>query len=137
MKRTHTCGQLTDKNIGNEVCLNGWCLSRRDHGGIIFIDLRDRYGLTQIVFDPKHNKEVHSSAEKLGREDVISVKGKVRARKEGMANQYGNIGNVHHIRGDLDKAEEVWKRNLQLFVEIGAKDKIELIQGWLAGLRKQ
>ena len=57
-------------------------------------------------------------------------------RKQGMANQYGNMGIVYQIRADLDKAEEVWTMSLQLFEEIGANDKIELIQGWLAGLRK-
>ncbi len=58
-------------------------------------------------------------------------------RKEGMAIVYGNMGNVYQIRGDLDKAEEVWTMSMQLFDSIGAKDKIELIQGLLAGLRKQ
>ncbi|MBW2983876.1 aspartate--tRNA ligase [Candidatus Woesearchaeota archaeon] len=102
MKRTHTCGQLTDKNVGNSVCLNGWCHSRRDHGGIIFIDIRDRYGLTQIVFDPKHNKRVHSVAEKLGREDVVSVKGKVRARKEGMENPKLKTGKIEVLIDELE-----------------------------------
>ncbi len=102
MKRTNTCGELSDNGIGNSVCLNGWCHSRRDHGGIIFIDLRDRYGLTQIVFDPKHNKDVHAKAEKLSREDVISVKGKVRARKEGMANLKLKTGKIEVLVDGLD-----------------------------------
>ena len=102
MRRTNTCGELTDKAIGKEVCLNGWCQSRRDHGGIIFIDLRDRYGLTQIVFDPNHNKDVHAKAEKLGREDVISVTGKVRARKEGMENTKLKTGKIEVLIDELD-----------------------------------
>ncbi len=68
------------------VTLQGWCNSRRDHGGLIFIDLRDRYGITQVVFDPAINKETHQSAEHLSREDVISVSGVVRRRLDGMEN---------------------------------------------------
>ena len=86
MKRTHTCGELTDKDINKKVALCGWCSTRRDHGGVIFIDLRDRYGLTQIVFDPSFNPESHKTAEKLGREDVIQVHGIVKPRKKGMEN---------------------------------------------------
>ncbi|MBW2981085.1 aspartate--tRNA ligase [Candidatus Woesearchaeota archaeon] len=102
MKRTNTCGQLTDKDIDKQVCLNGWCHSRRDHGGIIFIDLRDRYGLTQIVFDPKPDTKVHSLAEKLGREDVVSVKAKVRARKEGMENPKLKTGKIEVLVDGLE-----------------------------------
>ena len=74
MKRTHTCGELADKDINKKVTLCGWCSTRRDHGGVIFIDLRDRYGITQAVFDPSFNLEAHKIAEKLGREDVIQVR---------------------------------------------------------------
>ncbi|MDD5770472.1 MAG: OB-fold nucleic acid binding domain-containing protein, partial [Candidatus Gracilibacteria bacterium] len=62
MLRTHTCNDLTLKNVGQEITLSGWVSNRRDHGGIIFIDLRDRYGLTQIVFDPENDKTSWSSA---------------------------------------------------------------------------
>jgi aspartyl-tRNA synthetase len=58
MLRTNTCGELTSKDLHKKVALTGWVHTRRDHGGTIFIDLRDRYGLTQIVFDPSHTKEV-------------------------------------------------------------------------------
>ncbi|MBI2652087.1 aspartate--tRNA ligase [Candidatus Woesearchaeota archaeon] len=86
MKRTHTCGELTDKDINKKVTLCGWCSTRRDHGGVIFIDLRDRYGITQVVFDPSFNPESHKTAEKLGREDVIQVSGVVKHRKKDMEN---------------------------------------------------
>ena len=93
MLRTHTCGQLTKRDIGKKVNLAGWVQSSRDHGGLIFIDLRDRYGLTQIVFNPKNKKEF-STAEKLRREDVISVEGKVVARKKGMTNPALKTGEI-------------------------------------------
>ena len=94
MKRTNTCGDLTDKDVNKKVTLCGWCATRRDHGGVIFIDLRDRYGLTQIVFDPSFNIEPHKTAEKLGREDVIQVSGIVKHRKKGMENSKMKTGAI-------------------------------------------
>lgn len=79
-KRTHTCGELRESNIGKSVVLNGWVDTRRDLGGVIFIDLRDRYGITQIVFEPHYNKDTHELASHLRSEYVISVEGKVRKR---------------------------------------------------------
>ena len=73
MLRTHTCGELTKKNEGKEVTLSGWVHSRRDHGGIIFIDLRDRYGLTQITFDPDKSPEATKEADKSRTEWVLQV----------------------------------------------------------------
>jgi len=84
--RTHHLKELTKKNVGEEVTLCGWVNRRRDHGGLIFIDLRDRYGITQIVFDPKIDQKAHEEADRLRSEWVISVTGKVRSRAEGMAN---------------------------------------------------
>ncbi len=81
-RRTHTGGVLNKGHIGTQVTLSGWVHRRRDHGGLIFIDLRDRYGLTQLVLSPK----AHDTASSLRAEWVISVKGKVIARTDGMAN---------------------------------------------------
>ena len=79
-------GTLTKNDIGKEVKLAGWVLRRRDHGGVIFVDLRDRTGFAQIVFNPQVNEEAHNKAQDLRSEFVISVVGKVRARSEEMIN---------------------------------------------------
>lgn len=102
LKRTITCGKLRKKDVKKEVILNGWMQSRRDHGGIIFVDLRDRYGLTQVVFDPKHNKEAHKTAEHLGREDCIAVKGKVRARGKDLENPKLKTGEIEVIVSEIE-----------------------------------
>ncbi len=80
VKRTHNCGQLTKANIGEEVVLFGWVHNRRDHGGAVFIDLRDREGLTQVVFEPEIAKEAHELAGSLRLEFCIGVRGKVASR---------------------------------------------------------
>ena len=94
MKRTHTCGELTEKDVNKKVTSAGWCSTRRDHGGVIFIDLRDRYGITQIVFDPSYNMESHKAAERISREDVIIVEGTVRKRPKGMGNEKLATGKI-------------------------------------------
>jgi len=85
-KRTHNCGELNKNNINQEVILMGWVNSRRDHGGLIFIDLRDRYGKTQVVFDPKVSEEAHQKAHRVRNEYVIAVKGKVISRGKDAVN---------------------------------------------------
>ncbi|MCE9589101.1 MAG: aspartate--tRNA ligase [Planctomycetes bacterium] len=85
LKRTHNCGALRSEHVGKTVSLAGWVNSYRDHGGVIFIDLRDREGVTQIVFHPE-NKEAHGLADKLRNEDVIAIEGNCVAREGGMAN---------------------------------------------------
>lgn len=106
MKRTHTCGELTDKDVNKKITLCGWCSTRRDHGGVIFIDLRDRYGITQIVFDPSFNIESHKIAERLGREDVICVSGIVKHRKKDMENLKLKTGKIEVFVEKIDILNE-------------------------------
>ena len=101
MLRTHPCGELTANEIGKTVSLAGWCHSRRDHGGVIFVDLRDRYGLTQIVLDPSHNKAAHSAGEHIGREWVVTAKGEVRHRPKDMENPNMKTGEIEIIVDEL------------------------------------
>ncbi len=80
LTRTHTCGELTREQTGETVRLNGWVDTRRDLGGVIFIDLRDRYGITQVVFSPQDDADAHKMADQLRSEYVIGVEGKIRER---------------------------------------------------------
>jgi aspartyl-tRNA synthetase len=102
MKRTHHCNQLRASHIGEKVSLAGWVHVRRDHGGIIFVDLRDREGLTQIVFDPEHNKQSWELAQSLRSEFVVAVEGVVRARPAGTENTKLPTGAVEVLAHKLD-----------------------------------
>ncbi|NPA95547.1 MAG: aspartate--tRNA ligase [Thermodesulfobacteria bacterium] len=94
LRRTHDCDSITEESLETEVTLMGWVHRRRDHGGLIFVDLRDRAGLTQVVFAPEVNKEAHEKAHSLRSEYVIAVRGKVRRRPEGMENPKIKTGMV-------------------------------------------
>ncbi len=100
--RTHWCGELDEKRIGDRVSLCGWVHRRRDHGGLIFVDLRDRSGLVQIVFNPEASAEVHTLAETLRAEFVIAVSGAVRRRPPGTENPKVPTGNVELSAESLD-----------------------------------
>ncbi|MGK5083944.1 aspartate--tRNA ligase [Bdellovibrionota bacterium FG-1] len=101
--RSHTCGQLKVSDLNQEVTLCGWVAKRRDHGGVIFADLRDRYGLTQIVFDPTTTggDNAHELASRLRSEFVIWCKGKVRRRPDGMTNAKMSTGEIEVACTDL------------------------------------
>ncbi len=118
--RTNTCGELSKKDLDSNVTLCGWVSTRRDHGGIIFIDLRDRYGITQIVFDPDVSGEALKTAEQLRREDNIQVKGHVKARKEGMTNAKLKTGEIEIF---IDKINILNKSETP---PIEIEDRIEL-----------
>src|SRR5438874_915050 len=86
MRRTHTCGELREADVGKTVILNGWVNSLRDQNLFVFVDLRDRYGITQVVFEPERGQELFEAARKLRREFVIAVTGQVAHRLEGKEN---------------------------------------------------
>src|SRR5437773_9396768 len=101
MYRTHDCNSLRKTDIGKQVTLAGWVHVSRDHGGVIFVDLRDREGLTQVVFRPEENAEVASEARSLGSEDVIEVSGRIAARVPGTENPKLATGDIEVIPNRL------------------------------------
>jgi aspartyl-tRNA synthetase len=102
MKRTHTCSELRKQHIGQSAVLLGWVHGRRDHGGLIFIDLRDREGITQVVFHPEPNRSVHELAHQLRSEYVIGVSGSVHERPSGTANPKLATGEIELIADKLE-----------------------------------
>ena len=94
MRRTHSCCELSSEDIGKEVVLMGWVLRRRDHGGVIFVDLRDKEGITQVVFNPAVDKTVHEKAHIIRNEFVLGVRGTVDPRPEGMINPNLHTGAI-------------------------------------------
>jgi aspartyl-tRNA synthetase len=102
MLRTHNCGELSKKDKGKTVELCGWVHRHRNHGGLIFIDLRDRYGLTQINFDPENNKKIWEEAYKLRGEWVIRIKGEVEERPKDMVNKKLATGEIEVAVSELE-----------------------------------
>src|SRR6059036_2139618 len=103
MKRTHHCNELRPAHIGQTVTLNGWVHSRRDLGGLIFLDVRDREGRTQTVFDPSIlAKDIFERAASLRSESVVSVSGKVRERPAGTNNPKIVTGEVEVAASELE-----------------------------------
>jgi len=115
--RTHYCAELSELNVGDEVELVGWVNSSRDHGGVIFIDLRDRSGIIQIVADPADSKKAHEVAEKVKDEYVIKVKGKVRLRGEGLENPKLKTGKIEVVADTI----EIENKSETLPFQIGDK----------------
>lgn len=102
LSRTHYCGEITEDKIGRDVVLMGWVQRRRDHGGLVFIDLRDRTGIVQVVFNPQEDPETHERSHSVRSEFVLAVKGKVRERPDDMVNPNLETGKVevfiNHLR---------------------------------------
>jgi aspartyl-tRNA synthetase len=101
MRRTHTCCELNANDVGAQVVLMGWVQRRRDHGGVIFVDLRDREGITQVVFNPEVSSKVHEKARVLRSEYVLGIRGKVEKRLEGMANPNLKTGEIEVFATEL------------------------------------
>ena len=126
LKRTHTCGDLRAQHVDREVVLTGWMHSNRDHGGLIFIDLRDRYGVTQIVFHPDEGREMHTMASSLGAEYVLAVRGIVRPRPEGMVNPKMDTGEIEIAAKELRVLNPSKTPPFLIEEESGAKEDMRL-----------
>lgn len=126
MLRTHTCGQLQGSDDKAEVTICGWVHRRRDHGGLIFIDLRDRYGFTQIVFDPK-NKDQFALAEKVRPEWVLQVTGAVRKRLEGAEREDNPTGEIEVLVSEVTVLNEAKTPPFEIDQEkeIGEETRLE------------
>ncbi len=124
--RTHTCGDLRASDAGNEVVLMGWAHSSRDHGGLIFIDLRDRYGLTQVVADPSYSDEAHRLAARVRGEWVLALRGKVIARPEGMGNKNLDTGDIEVRITELEVLSEAKTPPFQIEDDSDASEAIRL-----------
>ena len=120
LRRTHTCGQLRAEDAGQRALLMGWVHRRRDHGAVIFVDLRDRDGLTQIVFQESVAQEVHSRAEQIRSEYVIAVEGHVTRRSEKDCNPNLATGQIEVV------ADRVWILNVSLTPPFPMEDAVDV-----------
>ncbi len=121
--RSHYCGQVDEKLLGREVTVAGWVHRRRDHGGVIFVDLRDREGLLQIVFDPEA-RAVFAEAERLRNEYVVSVKGRVRERPPGTVNANLASGSVELVARELELLNRSEPLPFQLDEQVGEEVRL-------------
>jgi aspartyl-tRNA synthetase len=127
LKRTHTCGELRKKDAGKTVILNGWVRKWRNHGGLLFIDLRDRYGITQVVFKPDLvDEKTMNEASHLRAEYVISVEGEVRERPEGMANKDLATGEIEVIAKKMTILNESKTPPFEIEEETNAEEELRL-----------
>ncbi len=120
--RSHHCNELRESDLGKEVTLIGWVNSARDHGGVIFIDLRDREGLTQCVFRPEEGAEVAQLSHSLREEDVVQVKGKVSKRLEGAENDKMSTGALEVVASELKIVNKSDVLPFQLDKELSNED---------------
>lgn len=124
--RSHYCGAVNEKHIGQEVTICGWVHRRRDHGGVIFLDMRDREGIAQIVFDPD-TEESFASAERVRSEYVLQIKGLVRARPEGTINADMKTGQIEILGKELTilNAAETPPFPLDNYIDVGEETRLK------------
>lgn len=136
MHRTHTAGELKATHIGQTVTLSGWVANRRDHGGLIFIDLRDRYGITQTVYDPTENADAHAVADTFRSEFVVKLTGTVRARPEGQTNPKISTGEIEVIITTAEVLSRSEVPPFEINEHTGASEEIRLKYRYLDMRRK-
>ena len=122
--RTYYCGEVSREDLGKEVVLNGWVQRRRDLGGLIFVDLRDRSGIVQVVFNPELDPAVFKLAENIRSEYVIAVKGKVAARPEGMVNANMPTGAVEVLASVLEILNEAKTPPIYITEDLDADEAV-------------
>lgn len=137
MKRTHTCIELRDTHIDQEVVLMGWVQHRRDHGGVIFVDLRDREGITQIVFNPVVSEAVHEKAQEIRNEYVLGIRGRVAARPADMLNPNMATGAVEILVEELRIFSRAKTPAFQIEDRVEASESIRLQYRYLDLRRNQ
>lgn len=126
MLRTHPCGSLNTSHTGQTVKLAGWVHTRRDHGNLIFIDLRDRWGLVQLVFNPETNPDTHAKAEKLRTEFAIHVEGKVRKRPQGTENPKISTGEIEVLAESLEILNESPTPPFEIASDVEVSEELRL-----------
>jgi aspartyl-tRNA synthetase len=137
MLRTHTCGELRKEHADQTVTLCGWVAARRDHGKLIFIDIRDRYGITQVVFVPSVSREAHDVAQKLGPEFVVRLTGKVNARPAKMVNPDIATGEVELCAEKLEILNPSQLPVFEIDDSIEASEELRLTYRYLDIRRKK
>ncbi len=127
LQRSYYCGELGRDNIGDEVTLFGWVQNWRDHGGVVFIDLKDRSGIVQVVFDPQIDEKLHARSHKLRSQYCIGVKGKVRSRPEGTVNPNIKTGEIEVVVNYLKVFSECAQTPFPVdeYIEIGEETRLK------------
>ncbi len=126
LKRTHTCGELRVADVGREVVLNGWVDSRRDFGNLVFVDLRDRYGKTQVLFSPDRAAGLHDEAARLRGETAIAVRGAVRRRDPGTVNARISTGEIEVDAREIEVLNEAKTPPFEVTDRIGVSEETRL-----------
>jgi aspartyl-tRNA synthetase len=126
LKRTDLCGELGAPDAGREIVVNGWVARRRDHGGLIFIDLRDTTGVVQAVFDPRVSDESHRIAEEVRPEYVLGVKGEVRARPEGTENPEMKTGEIELVAREVEVLNTSATPPFEIKDDTGVDERVRL-----------